>query len=101
MGSPRRIAGFTYLPRQDKSHDWVIENYRIDTSLDGEHWKPALDRGGFWNIENNPVQQQQSFPAVEARYFRVMVLKDVGDKGMASAAEISVLPAAGAGPAGR
>jgi len=93
MKSPRRIAGFAYLPRQDKSHDGVIQNYRIDTSPDGEHWIPALENGGFWNIENNPVQQQQSFPAVETRYFRLTVLKDVGGKGWASAAEITVLPA--------
>lgn len=93
MGSPRTISGFAYLPRQDKSHDGVISNYRIDTSLDGEHWTRAIEWGGFWNIENNPVQQVQSFPAVEARYFRMTVLKDVGGKGWASAAEISVLPA--------
>ena len=94
MGAPREIAGFAYLPRQDKSHDGVVENFRIDTSLDGKHWTSALERGGFWNVENNPVQQVQDFPAVEARYFRMTVLKDAGGKGLASAAEISVLPAA-------
>jgi alpha-L-fucosidase len=92
MGSPRKIGGFAYLPRQDKSRDGVVENFRIDTSLDGEHWTPALESGGFWNVVNNPVQQVQDFPAVEARYFRMTVLKDAGGKGLASAAEISVLP---------
>ena len=98
MGAPRKISGFAYLPRQDKSHDGVVENFRIDTSLDGQHWTTALEWGAFWNVENNPVQQVQDFPVVEARYFRMTVLKDVGSKGLASAAEISVLPAAATEP---
>jgi alpha-L-fucosidase len=37
-GAERRIAGFTYLPRQDGRHDGVVDTYRFETSTDGKNW---------------------------------------------------------------
>jgi alpha-L-fucosidase len=97
MGSIHRIAGFTYLPRQDKSHDGVVDTYRFETSVDGQNWTANIDSGRFWNIENNPVLQEVTFTPVHARFFRFTALKEIGANGLTSAAEISVLPAEGKG----
>jgi alpha-L-fucosidase len=93
MGSAQRIAGFTYLPRQDRSHDGVVENYRFETSVDGHDWTVDVDSGRFGNIQNNPELQEVQFAPVSAQFFRFTALKDIGTNGRTSAAEISVLPA--------
>ena len=95
MGSVHRIAGFTYLPRQKESHEGVVDTYRFETSVDGQHWITDVDSGRFWNIENNPVLQEVPFTPVNARYFRFTALKEIGTHGLTSAAEISVLAAEG------
>ena len=91
MGGMQRIAGLAYLPRQDGNHDGVVEDYRFESSIDGQHWTVNVEQGGFWNIENNPVQQDETFAPVDARYFRFTALKTAGPNGRVSAAEISVL----------
>jgi alpha-L-fucosidase len=93
MGSVHRIAGFTYLPRQDGSHDGVVENYRFETSENGNDWIADVDSGRFGNIQNNPELQEIPFAPVSARFFRFTALKQLGANGWTSAAEISVLPA--------
>ena len=97
MVSVHRIAGFTYLPRQDGSHDGVVDTYRFETSLDGQDWTTIVDSGRFWNIENNPVLQEVPFTPVNARFFRFTALKEIGVQGLTSAAEISVFTAEGEG----
>lgn len=93
MGSAQRIAGFTYLPRQDGIHNGVVENYRFETSVDGHDWTTSVDSGRFGNIQNNPELQEVPFAPVNARFFRFTALKEIGPNGLASAAEISVLSA--------
>jgi alpha-L-fucosidase len=93
MGSVQRIAGFTYLPRQDGSHNGVVENYRFETSVDGHDWTTDVDSGRFGNIQNNPELQEVPFAPVSARFFRFTALKVLGTNGWTSAAEISALPA--------
>ncbi len=51
MGSSQRIAGFTYLPRQDGTHEGVVETYRFETSVDGQTWTINVDSARFGNIE--------------------------------------------------
>jgi alpha-L-fucosidase len=97
MGSTQWIAGFSYQPRQDRSHDGVVDIYRFETSVDGQNWTTAVDSGRFWNIENNPVVQEVPFAPVHARFFRFTALKELGVNGLTSAAEISVLAADGEG----
>lgn len=97
MGVERRIAGLTYLPRQDGSRDGVVDTYRFETSLDGKTWTMAIDSGRFGNMRNNPTLQEATFAPVAARYFRFAALREVGSTGCASAAEISVIAT---GPAG-
>ena len=93
FGSLRKIAGFAYLPRQDGSHEGVVDSYRFETSVDGKNWTANIASERFWNIENNPVQQEASFSPVDARFFRLTALKVLGVEARAGAAEISVIPA--------
>ncbi len=54
MGKTHRIAGFTYLPRQDGLLNGVVEKYRFETSADGVNWTTNIADGSFANIQNNP-----------------------------------------------
>ena len=93
MGSVQRIAGFTYLPRQDGVREGIVQSYRFETSADGATWTIDSDSGHFGNVRNNPVVQEVSFAPVDARFFRFTALQT--NDGRASAAEVSVLPADG------
>jgi alpha-L-fucosidase len=97
MGSLHRIAGFSYLPRQDGTRIGVVQSYRFETSVDGLNWTTDVDSGHFENIRNNPELQEVTFAPVDARFFRFTALQELGANGSASAAEISVLPAGGEG----
>jgi len=93
MGRSHRIAGFTYLPRQDGNPNGTVETYRFETSTDGANWTTNVVSGTFANIRNNPSLQEVNFAPVSARYFRFTALKEINNGGWTSAAEISVLPA--------
>lgn len=95
MGRTNRIAGFTYLPRQDGLLNGVVEKYRFETSEDGVNWTTNIADGSFANIQNNPSLQEVSFAPVNARYFRFTSLRAIWNSGWTSAAEISVVPAGG------
>jgi alpha-L-fucosidase len=97
MGGSHRIGGFTYLPRQDGNPNGTVENYRFETSTDGVSWTTNIVAGTFANIRNNPSLQEATFAPIAARFFRFTALKEVNGSGWTSAAEISVLPAAGSG----
>ena len=96
MSSAHRIAGFTYLPRQDGTLDGIVDTYRFETSTDGRNWATNVPSGRFGNIRNNPTLQDVSFAPVTARYFRFTALQELTTNACASAAEISVLPAGSA-----
>jgi len=97
MGESHRIAGFTYLPRQDGNQNGVVELYRFETSADGRIWTTNVSCGAFANIRNNPSLQQVTFTPVRARFFRFTALREINANGWTSAAEISVLPVASTG----
>lgn len=45
MGATHRIAGFTYLPRQDGLLNGVVEKYRFETSADRATWTTNIADG--------------------------------------------------------
>jgi alpha-L-fucosidase len=94
MGQLHRIAGFVFLPRQDGLLNGTADRYRFETSEDGKAWAVQVDGGTFANVRNNPDQQEVRFAPITARYFRYTVLTEVWGNGWASAAELSVIPAA-------
>ncbi len=87
-----RIAGFVYLPRQDGESTGTVNTYRFETSMDGTTWTTEVDNGRFDNVKNNPIAQEVTFKAVDARYFRFTALSNVDGTDSVSAAEITVLP---------
>ncbi|MBS7564870.1 alpha-L-fucosidase [Mucilaginibacter sp. Bleaf8] len=90
MGSRQIIKAFTYLPRQDKRTGGLVDQYLIQTSMDGEKWELAV-QGEFSNIKANPVEQVVTFKQpVTARYIRFKALHVVAGNG-ATAAEIGVI----------
>ena len=93
MGATHRIAGLTYLPRQDGLLNGVVDKYRFETSIDGMTWTTNIAEGAFANIQNNPGLQEAGFAPVDARYFRFISLHAIWGSGWTSAAEISVVPA--------
>ena len=87
------VRGFTYLPRTGGGKG-TVKSYRFEVSADGTHWNLAA-AGDFDNIRNNPVLQTVKIAKpVQARHFRFTAISDIDGSGHASAAEISVLPAA-------
>ena len=92
MQHTQDLGGFSYLPRQDKLPDGIVESYRFETSLDGKTWTTAVAEGRFDNIRNNPVLQEVRFAPVSARYFRFTALKEINDQAKVSIAELGALP---------
>ena len=70
MGAARRIAGLTYLPRQDGMSYGLVKQYRFETSIDGKTWTVAVPSGDFADLRNNPELQIVRFPGMEARFLR-------------------------------
>jgi alpha-L-fucosidase len=93
MGQVHRIAGFVYLPRQDGQLNGTVENFRLETSEDGQSWTVNVEKGTFSNVRNNPDLQEVRFAPAKARYFRFTALDEVWRNGWTSAAELSVIPA--------
>ena len=93
MGQVHRIAGFVYLPRQDGMLNGTVENFRFESSEDGQTWTTAVEKGTFSNVRNNPDLQEVRFVPVKARFFRFTALDEVWRNGWTSAAELSVIPA--------
>jgi hypothetical protein len=47
LSRPCRIAGFTYLPRQDESDHGLIKDYEFYVSDDGKDFGPPVKKGRF------------------------------------------------------
>ncbi|QQL44551.1 alpha-L-fucosidase [Sulfuriroseicoccus oceanibius] len=92
LPQPRKITGFTYLPRQDKRvPDSMIESFKLEASLDGSTWF-ALGHGEFGNILNDPSQRTHLFKkTTHLKFFRLTSLSSPQGKPYAGAAEISLL----------
>jgi alpha-L-fucosidase len=94
LGRSMTVTAVTYLPRQDKAvPDGMIEEGRIETSLDGKSWATAGDFH-FGNLVNDPVERTYDFskPAT-ARFVRLVSRKGAAGKPYAAVAELGVLTA--------
>ena len=90
MGKTHTINAFTYLPRQDKKKEGLIDRYAYYVSENGRDWIKARE-GDFHNIEANPVQQLvlPNTP-LKARYFKFSALHVNAGPGV-SVAELGVM----------
>lgn len=92
LGETHSLRGITYLPRQDRPvPDSMIEEGRVETSMDGQSWKSA-GTFTFGNLVNDPSLRSYHFSApVESRFLRIVSLKGAAGKPYAGAAEIGAL----------
>jgi len=90
LGEVKQIGGMTYLTRQDKVPNGMIDKYRIELSTDGKSWSEAAT-GEFANIEANPIEQRVQFKTgLKARYLRLTALHVVASNFIA-VAELNVI----------
>jgi len=86
LGSPRRVEGLLYVPRQD-SPNGRVKDFEVRLSDDGKTWTKAL-AAGTW--PNEPTLQYVALPAQTARYVQLRGLSEVEGRPVMSAAEIAV-----------
>jgi alpha-L-fucosidase len=95
LGRAVSVAGFTYLPRQDRAvPDSMVESGEVGVSADGERWSNPQPFE-FGNLVNDPSLRTVVFPApaAPARYFRFVSKTGAAGKPYAGAAEIGILAA--------
>ena len=89
LAAAARIAGFTYLPRQDDSENGMIEDYEFDVSGDGTHFVQVA-KGTF---SDNKDLKTVTFAPIQCRFVRLRAFSEVNGGPWTSAAEIGVVPA--------
>jgi hypothetical protein len=88
LKSRQRVAGLSYLPRQDMANGRIAE-YAVYSSLDGHEWGEPLATGRW---EDGRTQQTIRFSStVTARFIKLTCLSEVNNKSFAAAAEIDLL----------
>ncbi|MBE9518797.1 MAG: alpha-L-fucosidase [Bacteroidetes bacterium] len=93
LGEELTLAGFTYLPTQQRYIDGTISHYRFYVSEDGKQWGDPVSEGEFSNIKNSPILQTKNFDAVQARYIRFVAEREINDGSFVSIAELGVITA--------
>ncbi|MGX6602567.1 discoidin domain-containing protein [Micromonosporaceae bacterium Da 78-11] len=83
------VSGLSYLPRPNDSENGRIGKYSIETSADGDNWSAPVTTGTF---EDSDQVQTAAFTPVAARFVRLTVLSEAGNRGpWSSAAEFNLL----------
>lgn len=91
LGEVLHLAGFTYLPTQQRYIDGTLSHYSFYVSLDGRNWGKAVSSGEFSNIKNSPVLQTKSFDPVQARFIRFVGEREINGREFMSLAELGVI----------
>ena len=91
LGEELKVAGFTYLPTQQRYIDGTISQYSLYLSTDGKNWGEAVSSGEFSNIKNSPLLQTKTFEPVLAHYLKFVAEKEINDKGFVSISELGVI----------
>jgi alpha-L-fucosidase len=89
LGAVYPLAGFTYMPMQNRYMSGVVSSYEFHVSMDGKAWSKAAE-GEFGNIANSPILQRVTFDPVDARFIRLKAIKTL-DGNPASFAELGVI----------
>ena len=89
--APRKITGFTALPRQDGNHNGWIKNYSCYASTDGQTWGKPVAQGTF---TQDASLKTVKFPApITAGAIKLVALSGFADGPWASLAEFNVISA--------
>jgi alpha-L-fucosidase len=91
LGEVLELAGFTYLPTQQRYIDGTVSHYSFYTSMDGRNWGGPVSKGEFSNIRNSPILQTKSFEPLQARYIRFVGEREINDGTFISIAELGVI----------
>jgi len=91
LGEVLELAGFTYLPTQQRYIDGTISQYSFYVSLDGRNWGEAVSSGEFSNIKNSPILQTKDFDPVQARFIRFVGAREINEQSFISMAELGVI----------
>src|SRR3954447_15463669 len=88
MQAVQKVAGLSYLPRQDTSNNGNIGQFAITVSSDGATWSAPVAQGAWADTK---VEKQVTFTTVSARYVRLTATTEAGNRGpWSSAAEINL-----------
>ena len=88
LRKPMPVFGLTYLPRQDMSNG-RIAGYEVSVSSDGKRWGGPVATGS-WPNDPRAKTVRLDRPQ-EARFVRLVALREVNGQPFASAAEVDVL----------
>lgn len=86
MGSEHLLDGLGYLPRQDGGANGNIKDYEIHVSRDGVDWGSAIAKGSF---APGTGLARVDYPAVRARYLKLVSLSAQNGAKFGGAAEIT------------
>ena len=90
LGSEQQLAGFKYLPDQNRWSSGLITKYAFFVSPDAKSWT-QVSAGEFSNIKNNPVWQIQRFDPTAARFIKVRALANTEGNSRIGYAELDVI----------
>lgn len=90
LGRSQKLAGFTYLPRQNQDNG-RIGKYDFFVSADGKDWGKAAASGSFPNTTR--LQTVKFSQPVEGRFVRLVALSEVRDREWTTVAELDIIPA--------
>ena len=89
LKKPIRLSGLTYLPRQEMANGRIAQ-YEIAVSLDGKKWSVPV-ASGEW--PNDAALKTITFDRpVDARFVKLVALREVNGEPWTSAAEVEVIP---------
>jgi endo-alpha-N-acetylgalactosaminidase len=86
LGSPRKVEGLLYIPRQDSSNGRV-RDYEVRVSTDGKTWSEPQARG-HW--ADDPTFKMIALPGATCRFVQLRGLSEVNGLPSMSAAEVMV-----------
>ncbi len=89
MKTARNINGLSYLPRQDGTPNGNVGQFTIKTSIDGSNYTNQV-ASGTW--ADNTALKSIPFAQTNARFVRLVMRTEAGDRGpWSSAAEINII----------
>ena len=83
LGGTYNLEQVDYLQRQNGiTHNGAVSHYRVEVSLDGETFTPAVE--GYFEVDGDNLKDPGEFKtikfdATEARYVRFIAIESLGD----------------------
>lgn len=87
LGRQYTISGFYVLPRQDKSWNGTISNYKFYVSIDGVEWVEVAS-GKLLKVKE---EQFVEFSPVVAKYISLVALSEVNGGSWTTVADLNIL----------